>query len=112
MNRLHAARQMMSNSRTVHGTNVLLDSAPLPCDIRRITTGGLEPNRMAGTTIRNLDGHDPWWDLDGLAARDARRRASRLAPIALLVSLIADAAVALGWAMQLGLAGAGLQLGS
>lgn len=48
---------------------------------------------------------DPWWAMDGPAARRARRRKQLMSIIAFLASLGAIAGAALGWSIQLGLAG-------
>ncbi len=47
---------------------------------------------------------DPWWELDGPAARHARRRQALVAGMAFLASLAAIAGAVLIWSIQLGLA--------
>ncbi len=47
---------------------------------------------------------DPWWAMDGPAARRARRRKRIVSFLAFLVSLAAVSGAALAWAVQLGLA--------
>lgn len=48
---------------------------------------------------------DPWWEMDGHAARRARRRHQFVASVAFVASLGAIAAAAAAWAIQLGIAG-------
>lgn len=48
---------------------------------------------------------DPWWEIDGSAARRARRRQRFVATLALAAALVAVGGAALAWALQLGLAG-------
>ncbi|HEX5239834.1 MAG TPA: hypothetical protein VFW20_02440 [Candidatus Limnocylindrales bacterium] len=59
--------------------------------------------RWTPTIVRNADGHDPWWDLDGGAARAIRGRARAKARLALVLALAADLAVLGAWAAQVGL---------
>jgi hypothetical protein len=47
---------------------------------------------------------DPWWEVDGPAARRARRRERLVAAAAFLASLTAVGAAAFAWSVQLGLA--------
>ncbi len=49
---------------------------------------------------------DPWWELDGPAARRARRRRALIAGVAFVASLAAIAAAAFAWSIELGLAAA------
>jgi hypothetical protein len=49
---------------------------------------------------------DPWWAMDGPAARRARRRKRIVSFIAFVASLTAVGGAALAWAAQLGLADA------
>jgi hypothetical protein len=53
--------------------------------------------------VTNIDGHDPWWDLDGREASGRRQRALFTARVAFVVAIGADLAVFLGWAIRLGL---------
>jgi hypothetical protein len=46
---------------------------------------------------------DPWWAMDGPAARRARRRKQAVSLMAFLVSLSAVVGAGLAWAIQLGL---------
>jgi len=46
---------------------------------------------------------DPWWAMEGPAARRARRRKRVVALLAFMTSLMALAGAALAWAVQLGL---------
>lgn len=48
---------------------------------------------------------DPWWDLDGPAARATRRRHRFVGLLALVAALGAIGAAAFAWAVQMGLAG-------
>jgi hypothetical protein len=48
---------------------------------------------------------DPWWEVDGPAARSARRRRRAIASVAFLVSLAAVASALLAWSIELGVAG-------
>jgi hypothetical protein len=47
---------------------------------------------------------DPWWAMDGPAARRARRRKRVVSLLAFVASLAAVGGAALAWAAQLGLA--------
>lgn len=47
---------------------------------------------------------DPWWELDGPAARRARRRERAVAVAAFLAALTAVGAAAIAWSIQLGIA--------
>ncbi len=49
---------------------------------------------------------DPWWELDGPAARRARRRQRLMSGVAFVAALVAVGGAAIGWALRLGLAGA------
>ena len=49
---------------------------------------------------------DPWWAMDGPAARRARRRKQIVSLIAFVASLAAVGGAAIAWAAQLGLADA------
>jgi hypothetical protein len=49
---------------------------------------------------------DPWWALDGPAARRARRRRQLRAVLAFVASLAAVSGAGALWGLQLGLAGA------
>ncbi len=49
---------------------------------------------------------DPLWEVDGRAARRARRRQRFVSGVAFLASLAALGGAAIGWAIQLGIAGA------
>ncbi len=46
---------------------------------------------------------DPWWALDGPAARRARRRKQLVSLLAFLTSVAAVSGAAMAWAIQLGL---------
>jgi hypothetical protein len=46
---------------------------------------------------------DPWWAMDGPAARRARRRRQVVALMAFVLSLTAVVGAGLAWAVQLGL---------
>jgi hypothetical protein len=64
-------------------------------------------------TLSLLRRRDPMWEVDGSAARRARRQQRVVSSVALATSLVAVGAAALAWALQLGLgnlvgAGAGL----
>ena len=48
--------------------------------------------------------HDPYWDVDGSAARESRRRRLRREGVAFGFSLVAVAGAALVWALHLGVA--------
>lgn len=48
---------------------------------------------------------DPWWAMDGPAARRARRRKQFVSFVAFLASIAALGGAAFAWAIQLGLAG-------
>lgn len=48
---------------------------------------------------------DPWWAMDGPAARRARRRKQLVSLVAFVVSVAAVGGAAMAWAIQLGLAG-------
>ena len=47
---------------------------------------------------------DPWWAMDGPAARRARRRKQIVSFFAFVASIAAVSGAALAWAVQLGLA--------
>jgi hypothetical protein len=49
---------------------------------------------------------DPWWEIDGHAARRTRRKQQFVAGLAFLAALAAVGAAAFAWAVQLGIAGA------
>ena len=57
---------------------------------------------MPSLTIRHR--HDPFWDLDGPAARGARRRRRLREGLAFTASLVAVAGSLLAWGLHLGLA--------
>jgi hypothetical protein len=57
------------------------------------------------TTLSRFRRRDPWWEIDGAAARGARRRRRFVAFVAFLASLAAVAAAAVGWLIALGIAG-------
>lgn len=48
---------------------------------------------------------DPWWEMDGPAARAARRRHRFVSFVAFLASMGAIASAAVAWAIELGIAG-------
>jgi hypothetical protein len=50
--------------------------------------------------------HDPWWEVDGPAARRARRRQRLVSGAAFAASLAAVAAAGFAWSIQLGIAAA------
>jgi hypothetical protein len=54
----------------------------------------------------SLRRRDPWWEVDGTAARRARRRRAFVASLALIASLAAIAAAVLAWSIELGFASA------
>jgi hypothetical protein len=47
---------------------------------------------------------DPWWQMDGQAARRARRRQRLVAGVAFVLSVGAVGGAAVAWAVQLGFA--------
>ena len=47
---------------------------------------------------------DPWWEADGPAARREHRRRRLMADLAFAASLVAVAAAAFAWSIELGLA--------
>jgi hypothetical protein len=49
---------------------------------------------------------DPWWEIDGPAARRERRRQRFVSLVAFVAALAAVSAAAYAWAFHLGLAGA------
>jgi hypothetical protein len=49
---------------------------------------------------------DPWWEVDGAAARRARRKHRFVSGVAFFAALAAVVAAAFAWAVQLGIAGA------
>jgi hypothetical protein len=49
--------------------------------------------------------HDPWWEIDGLAARRERRRQRIVSISAFTTSLLAVLGSAYVWAIHLGLVG-------
>jgi hypothetical protein len=57
------------------------------------------------TTLSRFRRRDPWWELDGAAARGARRRRRFVAFLAFIASLAAVGAAAAGWLIELGIAG-------
>ncbi len=56
------------------------------------------------STLSLFHRRDPWWEVDGPAARRARRRHALIASIAFLASLAAIAGAALVWSIELGVA--------
>ncbi len=56
------------------------------------------------STLSLFRRRDPWWEVDGPAARGARRRRRLVATVAFVASLAAVAAAAFAWAIQLGIA--------
>jgi hypothetical protein len=48
--------------------------------------------------------HDPYWEVDGPAARREQRRVRARGTMAFVVALAAVAAVAFAWCLELGLA--------
>jgi uncharacterized membrane protein len=55
---------------------------------------------------------DPMWEVDGPAARRARRQQRAVSSVAFATSLVAVGAAALAWALQLGLGGlVGVEVG-
>ncbi len=51
-----------------------------------------------------LKRRDPWWEVDGPAARRARRRERVVAGAAFLAAVTAVGAAALAWSIQIGIA--------
>jgi hypothetical protein len=49
---------------------------------------------------------DPWWEADGPAARRARRHRQMMGTLAFGASVVAVAASAFAWSVQLGVAAA------
>lgn len=49
---------------------------------------------------------DPLWEVDGRAARSARRKQRAISGVAFVAALAALGGAAIGWAIQLGIAGA------
>ncbi|HEX5828392.1 MAG TPA: hypothetical protein VFY23_12785 [Candidatus Limnocylindrales bacterium] len=47
---------------------------------------------------------DPWWEADGPAARRARRQRRTMSMAAFVAALVAVAASAFAWSVQLGVA--------
>jgi hypothetical protein len=58
------------------------------------------------STLSLFRRRDPWWELDGPAARRARRRRLLVSSIAFLTAASAVAAAAFAWSVQLGVAAA------
>ncbi|HEV2006112.1 MAG TPA: hypothetical protein VGQ85_05800 [Candidatus Limnocylindrales bacterium] len=54
---------------------------------------------------------DPWWDVEGSAARRDRRRHRLVAMAAFVASLAAVSGATYAWAIQLGLASFALNVG-
>jgi hypothetical protein len=52
-----------------------------------------------------IDKHDPWWEIDGRAARRERRRQRIVSISAFAASLLAVLGSAYVWAIHLGLVG-------
>jgi hypothetical protein len=48
--------------------------------------------------------HDPYWDLDGSAARESRKRRRRREGLAFGSAVVAVAGAALAWCLHLGVA--------
>ena len=57
---------------------------------------------MPTLTLRR---RDPWWDIEGPAARRRHRYERFISTSAFLASLVALGAAGLAWSIQLGLAG-------
>jgi hypothetical protein len=49
---------------------------------------------------------DPWWEADGAAARNERRRQRARGGLAFLAAITAVAAAAFAWTIELGIAAA------
>ena len=47
---------------------------------------------------------DPWWEADGRAARNARRKKRFVSSLAFVTAVAAVAATAFAWSIQLGIA--------
>ncbi len=63
-------------------------------------------------TLSLLRRRDPMWEVDGPAARRARRQQRVVSSVAFATSLVAIGAAALAWALQLGLGGlVGVEVG-
>jgi len=54
---------------------------------------------------------DPWWDVEGSAARRDRRRHRRVAMMAFVASIAAVSGATYAWAIHLGLASFALHAG-
>jgi hypothetical protein len=55
-------------------------------------------------SISLLRRRDPWWEADGRAARQARRRQRLVSALAFVTALAAVGSAAIGWAIALGIA--------
>jgi hypothetical protein len=55
--------------------------------------------------LRLADGHDPWWDLEGRAARRLRIRKRLTVDVAIAVAVVANGLTAAAWISQTGLLG-------
>jgi len=55
--------------------------------------------------LRRAGGHDPWWDLEGLAARRTRIRKRLTADTAMAVSVVASGLTTAAWISQTGIMG-------
>ena len=56
------------------------------------------------STLSLFRRRDPWWEMDGPAARAKRRRQRFVSSVAFLAALTALAAAAFAWSIQLGIA--------
>jgi hypothetical protein len=58
------------------------------------------------STLSLFRRRDPWWEVDGPAARRARRRQRVVSTLAFLAAVTAVVGAALAWLVQLGIAAA------
>ncbi len=56
------------------------------------------------STLSLFRRRDPWWEVDGPAARRDRRRRRFVASVAFLTALVALGCAAVAWSIELGLA--------